>query len=446
MASIYKRSYWAVVNGKRVKRKCRNYTIELKDGRKVRGYTDKATTEQKAAALERAIERGEEGLIDTYAEHKNRAVADHLKDYLGELRAAGRDDKYVENIDKRLSKLRAECRWGVLADIEPNSFTHWREANLGKLNGKTLNQYRDMACAFCRWAVRLGRLPKDPLSCVGKVEAESKRQRRSYSIEEIYRLLTTAPAEHRIVYLTALATGLRRQELADLCWGDVRLNAPTPFLKLRAKKTKARRADVIALKAEAAEELRKWRGEDREDTERVFAVPSLAIFKHDLAAARIPYIDESGRYADFHSLRKTLNTMLLLTGVPDAVGMKQIRLTDRKLYDHTYADKEVFNMAAAVEKLPKLLPDAHSTGDTARATGTDGTPLVGTLVGTSTSERQGAAASGTNPQSTGGSYLSASQGEGHGAALGGSDRQNGGGTERVGIEPTSARGAGRRRF
>ena len=54
---------------------------------------------------------------------------------------------------------------------------------------------------------------------------------------------------HRLAYRLILATGLRRDELKQLRWGDVKLNAPMPCIQLRAETTKAKRADVLPLRA-----------------------------------------------------------------------------------------------------------------------------------------------------------------------------------------------------
>ena len=56
--------------------------------------------------------------------------------------------------------------------------------------------------------------------------------------------------------------------------------------------------------------------------DRVFkdGVPRCVTLQKDLKAADIPYVDESGRYADFHALRYTFNTWLQTNGVPPRIG------------------------------------------------------------------------------------------------------------------------------
>lgn len=57
-----------------------------------------------------------------------------------------------------------------------------------------------------------------------------------------------------------LSTGLPRDELKQLQWGDVKMNAPMPHIQLRAETTKAKRADALPLRADLVELLKAHRG------------------------------------------------------------------------------------------------------------------------------------------------------------------------------------------
>lgn len=405
MASVYRRTYRDKATGKL--KRCRTYTIELSDGRRIKGYTDKLASERKASNLETMLARGEQGLIDPYADHKARPLSAHVADYLAELRTAGRDGMYVYTAEKRLNAVFNACGWGTLPDITLDAFCRWRESGPvcggtarrsgRKASGKTLNQYLDTVRAFCNWCVKRGRMAENPLRLAEKVTEEPVRPRRPLTLDQARTLLEKAPADRRRVYLFALATGLRRQEIADLEWQDVRLDAPAPFLRLRAAKTKARRADCLYLKPELAAELRSMRPEGVPDARRVFpSVPDMKTYRSDLDAAGIPYRVEGRGQADFHALRSTLATLLASSGVSPRVAMEQMRLTDRRLLDHVYTDARALDLAEVAERLPDLMPDRLST-DAAKATGTDGgcqkkaPRLAGRLAGTLTSDRQASA-------------------------------------------------------
>lgn len=354
--------------------------------RRQRLCRDKSAALVMLGDLMRAEERGEAGLTDPYKAHRNTHLSDHLRDYLDDLKTKGRDDMYRLITDKRLTLLFTDLGWKVLRDVEPGAFMKWRSSQDGKRTAATCNQFLETLRAMMRWCVKVNRLKTDPTAPIEKMNESITREKRALTADEAKRLLDTAPPQRSIVYATAIYTGLRRQELADLRWGDVKLLATVPSIKLRAAATKARRADVLALRPELAERLRTWKAEagDVDDRTPVFprGTPAMATFRKDLAEAGIDDgLDTDGSpVADkpvvvFHSLRKTLNTWLLEADVSAAVGMKTMRLTDRKLYDHTYADKAVFDSAAALAKLPGVMSknpkDDISNPHRVQATGTD---------------------------------------------------------------------------
>jgi hypothetical protein len=90
----------------------------------LRGYDDKLATKQKAADIRKQLARGEQGLVDPFADHKTRPLKDHLCDYLADLEVTGKTAKYRHNLDKRLSNL---CKWGFLPAIGADGFCRWKE-------------------------------------------------------------------------------------------------------------------------------------------------------------------------------------------------------------------------------------------------------------------------------------------------------------------------------
>jgi hypothetical protein len=95
--------------------------------------------------------------------------------------------------------------------------------------------------------------------------------------------------------------------------------------------------------------------------------------KADLADAGIPYVDDAGRYADFHSLRHTTGSLLAASGVHPKVAQSIMRHSDINLtmsrYSHVLRGQE----SEAIAGLPDFsLPSSQNQ----RATGTD-SRLVG---------------------------------------------------------------------
>lgn len=189
--------------------------------------------------------------------------------------------------------------------------------------------------------------------------------------DELVALLGVVKPRHALAYRIILATGLRRDEVKQLGWDDIKLNAPMPFIQLRPETTKAKRADVLPVRADLVKLLSESRN-DAEDTDRVCrSVPSMETHKRYLERAGIVYIDDRGRRADFHALRHSFGTMLAKSGVAPRVAMALMRHTDMRLTMNVYTDPRIFDLAGAVEKLPSL-PSDSSDAQIALATGADG--------------------------------------------------------------------------
>jgi integrase len=95
------------------------------------------------------------------------------------------------------------------------------------------------------------------------------RVRRALSMDEIHSLLASS-GERALPYMMALFTGLRRGEMRQLQWADVKLEDKVPVLQVRAATTKNRQSAVIPLTAPLAEALRRHCGPDSRRTGLVF--------------------------------------------------------------------------------------------------------------------------------------------------------------------------------
>jgi len=93
---------------------------------RLRPSTDKLVAKGRLANFEKAQARGED-YSDPFKDHRGRAIAEHVKDYVADLRALGRDNMYIYNVEKRLNRLIVACGWKVLGDITADSFCAWRE-------------------------------------------------------------------------------------------------------------------------------------------------------------------------------------------------------------------------------------------------------------------------------------------------------------------------------
>jgi integrase len=323
-----------------------------------KGFRDKLATEQEAARREREAQQAAAGFLVVSGEHLATPLKRHVEVFIEELRRLGRDDEYCERVDRCLHIMLRETGWETLRQINPDDMTQFLMTLQRKgLAAKTQNEYLAAAKTFCNWCVRTRRLAANPLASVSKTRnVEKTYRRRALTHEEAERLLNVAPAR-RLIYRMAIYTGLRRSELKDLQWRDLVLDPPSgaPHIRLRAAATKSRRADVVALREDLADELRAAMPKGVPPTDRVFSsVPPMQTFLLDLQRARIPQTDGEGRVVDFHSLRYTCGTWLAQAGTAPRVAMEVMRHTDMKLTMNLYTDPTLLNTAGAVSALPSL--------------------------------------------------------------------------------------------
>jgi len=279
----------------------------------------------------------------------------HLKEYVADLSALNRDDQYVYELKNRVRRLIRDCGWTVLRDITADSFQGWRAKQT--LSPKTLNEYLGSISSLLNWMEKHERIARNPLVHVQKVQANGRqvRPRRAFTDGEMQRLLAVAGIR-KVVYLTAVYTGLRRSEMAALEQDDLHVEGEKPFINVRASTTKNHQQAVIALHPDLVTEMRSHVAKLPAGTSTIFAgvMPTMKRFKADLTAAGIEFINAKGYRADFHSLRHTLATNLARAGTAPRVAMEIMRHSDMRLTSKTYTDAGLLPVADAVLKLPSL--------------------------------------------------------------------------------------------
>ncbi len=255
------------------------------------------------------------------------------------------------------------------------------------LSIKSCNYYLTAVKSFFNWMVEDRRLSENPVAHLKgqNANADIRRVRRSLEPDEIRRLLeaTVAAPEHfgmsgyerSLLYRFAAETGLRANKVRKLEAGNFEFDKLTVTVK--AGYSKRRREDTQPLRRDTAALLREFLkdgmpgakafgGSYKQLTKR-----TLDVLKADLADAGIPYVDEAGRYADFHSLRHTTGSLLAASGVHPKVAQSFMKHSDINLtmsrYSHVLRGQE----SEAIAGLPDLsLPSKQN--QQAKATGPDG--------------------------------------------------------------------------
>jgi hypothetical protein len=203
-----------------------------------------------------------------------------------------------------------------------------------------------------------------------------------------------------MLYGTALGTGFRASELASLLPAGFELVADPPVVRVLAACAKNRREAVQPIQPEMAETLRGYlasKPANKTVWPGTWADRAATMLRLDLEAARqtwlsnaqdsaerdrreasgfLVYRDDSGRVADFHSLRHSYITLLQQRGVSPKQAQELARHSDIRLTMNVYTHAGLYDLASAVERLPNFLSatDPTSFAPALAATGTNGAP------------------------------------------------------------------------
>ncbi len=419
MARAFKRC-WSKTDpatGNRVRGECKVWTAEYRDadGRihVRRGYTDKAATEQLAARLEREAAQRAEGMLpdESARDHLRRPLAEHLDQFEKYIAGQGATPGHAKQKVRRARAVFDGCGFDLAKNIDAPAVVAWLdgERRAGRLSLMSCNYYLRDCKSFCSWIVAHDRgLIVNPFRAVRKIAgaAERTRERRTLSADETRRLLAAARTGRRrcglsgpdreILYLTALGTGFRVQELASLTPASLNLASDPPTVTVQGRYSKRRRTDVQEIRRDLAERLRAWLAERPAGQwlwPGVWWKRSADMLRGDLGAARttwigeagadeaererreksdqLAYCDDAGRVFDFHSTRHQYITELVRSGANLKVVKELARHSKLELVDR-YAHVRSHDKLAALDALPPIAGDATDDSQEARATGTDG--------------------------------------------------------------------------
>ncbi len=396
-------------------RRSRYYYGKVRDPRTKRwkkvalGVADKQVARARLGELQKRAERVAFGLIDPMQEVP---LARHLADFLRQLEQKGRGESYRLQVEcevikvalasaglpvpgridrKRMDDYRARLDGLMLDVLTVEKLDEFMAGLPAEKSARTRNSYRTSVVSLYSFLVDKGKLPYNPMLRATRHEGEKKRKRRALTVAQLQSLFDAAKArplartlaitrgarqgtheanispevrarreqdgrERALIYLTAFYTGFRRNEIRALCVKHLDLDSAVPFILLPGRHTKNGVDAVIPIAPGFADQLRGWAAGRPADA-MVFNVPKydelLKAMKKDLAYAGIPYRDDLGRVADFHSLRKSLGTHLRRAKVDPSVSQIFMRHSDIRLTMETYNDDRLHDLRAeVVDKLP----------------------------------------------------------------------------------------------
>jgi integrase len=337
------------------------------------------------------------GLLDGSRSARNKPLSELVAEYVEFVSAKERTAKHITDSRNTLERIIKDCRFRFWSDISATSVMAYLKSRRddGLSYGRS-NAYLTFAKAFCNWMVAHREANESPLRHLKRLNSklDKRHERRALEVDEVRRLLEAAengPIHHTmtghqrfLIYKLAVETGLRSKEIGTLTVGS--FDFVNLKLAVEAPDAKGRREDVLPLRPDTAALLKQFfRGKMPAvkafgRTSGKFITHTAEMLREDLAATEVrdvagklvkeavPYVDDAGRFADFHCLRHTCGSLLAASGVHPKVAQAIMRHRDinltMSLYTHTLKGQE----SEAVNGLPDL---SMPSSEPMRKTGTD---------------------------------------------------------------------------
>lgn len=279
-----------------------------------------------------------------------------LEVYLKNLKATQCSKQHMGDVRHQVTRLLTECKWDTPEAITPLGFETWR-AQQDKLGATTKNAYLISMRSLLNWLVKIGEIKENPLARIDLISTNGKRQEpRAWTDEELRTFLKTRPP-YALAVMIAAFTGLRRNEVSQLIWGDVDLDSPEPAIVVRGSTAKNGKSKRIPLTAELEQWLQDARPADWKPTQPVltYKIPRTNQgWSSDIEAAGLVYTDDLGRSLHFHALRRYQITFMARHGISMRMAQSLARHSDPKLTANVYTDVSQLDEFNAVRKLPPL--------------------------------------------------------------------------------------------
>lgn len=354
------------------------------------------------AAAQQAADRIRLGIDDPRAAKARAAselpIATIIDRYIESLEARNRTPGHVKNTRRFLERWARECRVECLRDASPHRLTVWLDELADKgpdergASARTVRAYRTAVLALCAWATDHELCAINPIRArlvpAPNPEADPRRKSGTLTIEQVERLLSTAPPRRAAFYSLQAFMGLRPGEVTRLVWGDIDLESAT--LTIDAGRTKNRRAAELPIPDPVLARLQAIQPPDAKRSTPVLKLaPRYRTWKKDLRIAQIigeppvgstaswsgryfgdrGFVDDHDRRLDRKCLRATFGTLLYQAGVDIRDAQRLLRHRDIRLTTNIYTHIRLSALRAASDKATKPAPVSHprSAGRSANA-------------------------------------------------------------------------------
>ena len=401
MASVFKRRRKVTrPDGRTVVKQSQKWYTRLTDAdgvkRTIPLFKDKTASQQRAAQIEKEVELAKAGVVDRYKQHRQRPLSEHLQEFKESLTNKGTTQKQARLAHNRAKAVIDNCKFVYVSDISGSKVQKYlAERRRNGLSIRSSNFYLQAIKQLLNWMVADGRTGENRLAYLKgqNPKKDIRHERRAMTLEEINAVLTVTLAGRKhhnltgkqryMLYLLALTTGLRARELASLTWGRLNLSESGPCITVLVAYAKNDKEITLPLRKDVADEFRRWLAEwNLSLNDKVFPrfneKKGADMLRGDLELAGVPYQDECGRFADFHSFRHSFCTQVIQSGATAKEAQTLARHSTSALTLDVYSHVGLYDERRAVERLPKLGLDRKSTEKNRAATlrtGTDNRPI-----------------------------------------------------------------------
>ena len=322
--------------------------------------TERSAAQSRLVELMKEKELEKTGMIAprTVREAFKIPLSEHLRDFLSNKIIEGRSKKRVHCLKLFLEKIFTDCNWKHLEDLNSSEYLKWRAQQVLK-SAKTHNEYLGALTTFCNSLLKHGKIHVNPFSVVNRIDTRGQKTfyRRALTDEEQKRLLSVKNLERRTMYYLGIGVGLRHGEIEKLDWTDFNLDIPKPTVILRASITKNKKRAILPLSFDVVQALKEYRQDKTSGLLFLKKIRFERQMRQDWKEAGISVYDEYGKKADFHALRVTFCTNLQKSGVSFQLAQILMRHSDYRLTSEIYTDAGAFDLHAAVNSIPRFVPE-----------------------------------------------------------------------------------------
>ena len=236
-------------------------------------------------------------------------------------------------------------------------------------SGKTIANYVDSLKSFCNYCVEREYLEMNPLNKMKNIDSTPRKIRRCLSKDEINKLFEVIDKDHyRLLYLMALSTGLRANELRQLTIHD--LDLEEQGLILHADWTKNRKAGFQPVPEFLLEDLKNFASENTatELYEKYHAEEEshpeypLLFVPHDTVYALNKYLKDAGipkktsrGVVDFHAFRVTYINMIVGSGATAKTAQTLARHSTVDMTLNVYGRTDQDNLRKSIEHISSII-------------------------------------------------------------------------------------------